>query len=130
MLTKSPAARTALVYVTAGALMIIWTIVWFIFLRNNPPEGNWPYYLIGGLLASGLTMLGIGLGVGRLGSAARNADNPAVVVTPTNPPVTTAVMTPPPAPTSASPSPVSPPPASVAVASRTTPGNVPVVSVR
>lgn len=93
MLTKSPAARTALVYVTAGALIVIWTLVWWLWMRNHPPEGNGPYYLLGGLLASGIVVLLIGLGVGRLGSSARNADNPAVIVTP--PGTTNAVVAPP-----------------------------------
>lgn len=93
MLTRSPAARTALVYVTAGALIIVWTLVWWLWMRNHPPEGAGPYYLLGGLLATGVVVLVIGLGVGRLGSAARDADNPAVIVSP--PGTTNTVIAPP-----------------------------------
>jgi hypothetical protein len=76
MITKSPAARTALVYVTVGALTIIWTGVWYVFLHNNPPATNGPYYFCGGLMASGLTMLFLGLGLGRLGRSAQHAELP------------------------------------------------------
>ena len=95
MLTRSPAARTALVFVTAGALILIWTGVWYVYMRNHPGEAVGSYYLIGGLFATGLTILAIGLGVGRLGSAARNADTPTVVMTPAAPtPNTTTVLVP------------------------------------
>jgi hypothetical protein len=93
MLTKSPAARTALVYVTAGAMIIIWCMVWWLWMANHPPDERWPYYILGGLMATGIVITLIGLGVGRLGSAARNADSPTVVVSP--PGTTSAVVTPP-----------------------------------
>lgn len=87
LLTKSPAARTSLIYVTVGALTIIWTVVWYVYMYNNPPSTPGPRYFAGGLMATGLTMLLIGFGIGRLGHAARNADNPAVVAA-VAPPVT------------------------------------------
>jgi len=93
MLTRSPAARTALVYVTAGAMIIIWTMVWWLWMANHPPDGRGPYYILGGLMATGVVVLLIGLGVGRLGSSARSADNPAVIVSP--PGTTSTVVAPP-----------------------------------
>jgi hypothetical protein len=39
----SSAARTALIYITVGALMVIWTGVWFLYLRTDPPEANGVY---------------------------------------------------------------------------------------
>ncbi|HYV34952.1 MAG TPA: hypothetical protein VE988_04555 [Gemmataceae bacterium] len=78
----SSAARTALVYITVGALMVIWTGVWFLYLRNNPPNSSGLYYLCGGLLMTGLTLIGIGLGVGQIGRSARHADLPAQEVVP------------------------------------------------
>jgi hypothetical protein len=78
----SAAARTALIYITAGALIIIWTGVWYVYLHNNPPEANNVYYWCGGMLASGLSLLLIGLGIGRIGRAARHADAPTQVVPP------------------------------------------------
>ena len=34
----SSAARTAVLYITVGALMVVWTGVWYAYLRNYPPE--------------------------------------------------------------------------------------------
>jgi len=91
----SAAARTALIYITAGALMVIWTGVWYVYLHNNPPEANNVYYWCGGMLASGLSLLLIGFGIGRIGRAARHADAAAPVVPPlTANPQTTAVVRP------------------------------------
>jgi hypothetical protein len=80
----SAAARTALVYITAGAMIVIWTGVWCVYLRNNPPEVNTVYYWCGGLLVSGLTLMVIGFGLGRIGRSARHADvvAPTMAVTP------------------------------------------------
>src|SRR5206468_1971208 len=78
------AARTALVYVTLGALLVIWTAVWYFYLNNNPPQTAGPYYWCAGLVASGVTLIGIGLGLGRIGQQARAADivHGAVLTTP------------------------------------------------
>ena len=72
--TTSTAALTALLYITAGALGLAWTAVWFAYLWNNPPVTNIPYYWCAGLAASGLILLLIGLGLGRIGRSARSAD--------------------------------------------------------
>src|SRR5262245_34337752 len=78
----SPAARAALIYITIGSLTVIWTCVWFVYLRNHPPDGNLVYYWCTGLLITGLTLIVIGLGLGRIGRAARHADLPAATVVP------------------------------------------------
>jgi hypothetical protein len=78
----SSAARTALIYITAGALTVIWTGVWYLYLHNNPPETNGVYYLCGGLLITGLTLIVIGFGLGRIGRAARHADMPTEIASP------------------------------------------------
>ena|SRR5581483_2230869 len=75
----SSAARTALIYITAGALIVIWTGVWYLYLHNNPPDTSSVYYWCGGLLLTGLTLMVIGFGLGRIGRAARHADMPAEV---------------------------------------------------
>jgi len=84
----SSSARTALIYITVGAMTVIWTAVWFLYLHNNPPETNGVYYWCGGLLVTGLTFIVIGFGLGQIGRSARHADLPpqevvqAVVTTP------------------------------------------------
>lgn len=91
----SSAARTALIYITAGAMMVIWTGVWYVYLHNNPPETSTVYYWCGGLLMTGLTLMVIGFGFGRIGRAARHADMPAEVVpTVAVPPPANATATP------------------------------------
>src|SRR5437773_6777967 len=126
--STSSAARTALVYVTLGALLVIWTAVWYFYLNNNPPQTAGPYYWCAGLLASGLTLIGIGLGLGRIGQQARAADivhgavvttPPAVgningvpaAVVPTNPPAPETGVPPTGAPTAVAPAPTSNTPA-------------------
>jgi len=81
--TTSSAARTALVYITLGALLVIWTAVWYVYLLNNPPETAWPNYWCCGLAMSGVTLIGIGLAIGRIGKEARRADIPTAAIAPT-----------------------------------------------
>jgi len=81
LLTKSPAARNALIYVTLGALMVVWTGIWLAFLLNNPPETSTSYYWCSGFMLTGLTLLVIGFALGRIGRAARDAELPPVEVT-------------------------------------------------
>jgi hypothetical protein len=72
----SSAARTALAYITVGALTVIWTGVWAVYLYNNPPATQIVYYLCGGFLVTGFVLIGIGFGLGRIGRSARHADLP------------------------------------------------------
>jgi hypothetical protein len=67
---SSTTARTALFYITAGAFAVVWTGVWFVYLFNNPPETNSAYYWCTGILVTGLTLVLIGLGLGRFGRPA------------------------------------------------------------
>ena len=86
--STSPAARTSLVYITLGALIVIWTGVWYLYLHNNPPVATDAahvapvYYWCGGLGVTGAVLIVIGLAVGRVGTSARQADLPHAVVTP------------------------------------------------
>src|SRR5437773_697937 len=72
----SPAARAALIYITIGALIVIWSCVGFVYLENHPPVSNLIYYWGTGIFLTGLTLIGIGLGLGRIGRSARPADLP------------------------------------------------------
>jgi hypothetical protein len=78
----STAARTSLIYITVGALMDIWSAVWWWYLRNHQPDapaGVW--YICGGLFLTGLVLLAIGLLVGHIGRSARHAELPPPEVT-------------------------------------------------
>jgi hypothetical protein len=90
MFTKpSAAARAALMYITFGALILVWSGVWYFRLHNQYAEqgvrffANSQDYVCIGLLLTGLTLLIIGLAVGRIGRAARHAELPPPEATPT-----------------------------------------------
>ena len=51
--------------------------IWYLYLRNTEPHENQSlYYWNAGLTLTGLTLLGIGFGLGRIGRAARHAEMP------------------------------------------------------
>lgn len=109
------AAKTALTYITIGALTDVWAGVWYSYLRRQPADavdaGHW--YICCGLLLTGAVLVLIGILVGRIGRAARHAELPppeathAMAVTdqnaaahgatppPPNPPAQPAVVPPP-----------------------------------
>ena len=82
VLTKpSSEARMSLLYITGGALLDVWSIIWFVYLQNNSSGGSFSYYLCSGVFLSGLVLLVIGLALGRIGRAARRAELPPPEVT-------------------------------------------------
>ncbi len=78
----SSAARTALIYITSGAILDIWTGVWFAYLRSHTPEGDTPYYWCAGFFITGLVLMVLGFAVGQIGRSARHAELPPPEVTP------------------------------------------------
>ena len=62
---RRTATRAALIYITVGALTMIWAGVWYVYLFNDPTAES-AYYWCVGLLVTGLTMSLIGLGLGML----------------------------------------------------------------
>ena len=77
----SSAARTALIYITAGALIDVWTGVWLWWMRQHPPANESTYYWAYGFLLTGATLLLLGFGLGRIGRSARHAELPPEEVT-------------------------------------------------
>jgi hypothetical protein len=73
----SGAARTSITYITAGALIDVWTVIYWVYL-NRHPEGHSDasYYWVYGFFFTGLVLLVIGLALGRIGRAARHAELP------------------------------------------------------
>jgi len=76
----SSAAKTSLIYITVGALIMTWTAIWHVYLFNNPPVSHGVYYWANGFLVTGVVLFAIGFGVGRIGNAAKQAEHPAAVV--------------------------------------------------
>ena len=74
--TKSTtsAGGTALIYVTAGSLIVIWSGMWFAYLYNHPPRESSTYYWCTGTLITGAALFLIGIGLGRIRRAARQAE--------------------------------------------------------
>ena len=81
MSQPSSAAKTSLIYITTGALTDIWSGIWYLYLHQNPPENPHLWYFAYGFLLTGLTLVIIGLGIGRIGRSARHAELPPEEVT-------------------------------------------------
>lgn len=79
----SSAAPTALVYITLGAVLTVWSGIWFMYLRNNPPGHQFVHYIDAGCLLTGIVFLLIGFGLGPMARSARQAELPPQEVTPT-----------------------------------------------
>lgn len=68
--------RTAIIYITAGAMIDVWTIVWYwAFGRGEVLSDNTRFWLWGFFL-TGLTLIIIGAFLGRIGRAARKVEMP------------------------------------------------------
>ena len=70
---QANAATMALVYVAVGALMSVWTAIYFFFASGLETSGNtkfWPT----GFFFSGLVLIGTGLFVSRISRAALEAE--------------------------------------------------------
>ena len=84
---QSRSASGAILYVTIGALMVIWSGLWYYyFLRpqDNPPA--WQSFACIGTILSGSTIALIGLLFGMIGRGAKAADT-TVAIAPSNPAV-------------------------------------------
>ena len=70
----SSAAPTALIYITLGALLSVWSGIWFIYERNTENASRGVYYICSGLLLTGLALLAIGFAIGRVAHRAQSAE--------------------------------------------------------
>jgi len=66
--------RTALIYVTVGTLIDVWTLVWY--FTHEASRSSTTHFWVIGLVLTGLTFVVLGLFLGRLGQAARAAELP------------------------------------------------------
>src|SRR5262249_50702723 len=82
LLSKSPSAFVSLGYVTAGALIEAWSLLWLWWLNRHPPEGEATFFFCYGFLATGAILFFLGLSLGAIGRAARQAELPPPEVTP------------------------------------------------
>ncbi|HET6572238.1 MAG TPA: hypothetical protein VFG68_01440 [Fimbriiglobus sp.] len=74
--------KVALIYVTAGALIDVWAAMYyFAFGRGkmtdaNPGDDNSTWFWVAGFFLTGLVLMVLGLVLGPLGRAAREAELP------------------------------------------------------
>jgi hypothetical protein len=73
----SGSARTAVIYITIGAIMDVWSALWYIYMNRHGTASDGPYFWCYGFLLTGGTLIVIGLALGRIGRAARHAEAPA-----------------------------------------------------
>jgi hypothetical protein len=70
---QSSAAPTALIYITLGALMAIWSGLWFLYNNNNNGSRG-VNYVCAGLLLTGIAFLVIGFGLGKISRKAQEGE--------------------------------------------------------
>ena len=85
---QASSATMAVAYVTIGALVDVWSVIWFVYLYRQGASDTL-FLICYGLFFTGLVLMGIGLLVGRIGKAALEAE-----VSPVPPQVTAPVVTP------------------------------------
>ena len=74
--------RTALIYVTTGCLIDVWTGAWYFAFRDaSAPLSNTATFWLFGLFLSGVTLIVLGVFLGPLGRSARKVELPPVETT-------------------------------------------------
>jgi len=71
---QSSAAPTALIYITLGGLLTVWSGIWFLYQNNNPPSSPGTRYICLGLLLTGVALLVIGFGIGKISRKAQEGE--------------------------------------------------------
>jgi hypothetical protein len=81
---QASSATTAVLYITAGSLMAIWSAVTYFYLIRHEAR-DFAYLWCYGFFFSGIVLIGIGITLGHIGRAVRDAE---VGSTPGTTPVT------------------------------------------
>ena len=81
MSKPSSAAPASLFYITLGALMTVWSGIWFWYLYDNGSGHRILNYVCTGCLITGVVLLAIGFTLGPLSRMARHAELPPSEVT-------------------------------------------------
>jgi hypothetical protein len=72
----SAAAPMALAYITIGALMTVWSAIWYYYLHDHESANGTAGYFCAGFLVTGLVLLGIGFALGPIARWSRHAELP------------------------------------------------------
>ena len=70
---QASSAKTSLIYLTVGALAVVWTVVYYMYL-NRTGASDMAYLWVYGFFATGVVLIAIGLMVGFIGRAAMAAE--------------------------------------------------------
>jgi hypothetical protein len=73
VVSKLSSAQLSVIYVTAGALIDVWSGIWCVYLAKHEAANGLSWYVCWGLILSGLVLVGIGLILGRIERVNRNA---------------------------------------------------------
>lgn len=80
----SGAAPASIFYITLGALLTVWSGLWYSYLRNHSTQhSDAIYYICLGFLLTGIVLLTIGFTLGPISRWSRHAELPPSEVTPT-----------------------------------------------
>ena len=89
LMTKpSGFAPATLFYITVGALLTVWSGIWYFYLRNHSAADGVAGYVCMGFFLTGLILLCIGFVVGPMARWSRQAELPPQEVEPANKTVT------------------------------------------
>ena len=72
----SGGARLAVVYLTVGSIIDVWSALWFFWMRTHGDGSDSNYFWCYGFFLTGLTLVIIGLALGKIGRSAREAEAP------------------------------------------------------
>jgi hypothetical protein len=76
----SGAARTTVFYITIGAILDVWMILWYIWMVRHGTTTDAPFFWCYGFFFTGLILIVIGLALGKSGRFARHAEAPPDVI--------------------------------------------------
>jgi len=81
---QTQSARMSIVYITAGALIDVWTVAYYFFvMRPDPASGSGSsWFWVAGFFFTGLALLMIGFFLGQIGRAAAKAEVAPAAVAP------------------------------------------------
>lgn len=68
------AGPTALTYITIGALLSVWSGIWYVYEQNTANASRGVYYICAGLLLTGIALLAIGFVLGRIAHKAHSVE--------------------------------------------------------
>jgi uncharacterized membrane protein len=67
-------APAALTYITLGALLSVWSGIWYLYEQNTANASRGIHYVCAGLLMTGLALLSIGIVLGRIAHRAHSVE--------------------------------------------------------